>query len=66
MSSVPQVIVGAVGRAMQLIGNHAHFRAIQAYVIVHVTVSGFASCNYLAVISTIILKLHSNVCDYLY
>ena len=27
---------------------------------------GFASCNYLTVTGTIILKLHSNVCDYLY
>ena len=29
MSSVPQVRVGVVGRAMQLVGNHTHFRAIQ-------------------------------------
>ena len=28
MSSVPQVRVGVVGWAMQLIGNHTHFRAI--------------------------------------
>ena len=26
----------------------------------------FASCNYLTVTGTIILELHSNVCDYLY
>ena len=29
MSSVPQVNVGIIGRAMQLIGNHTHFRAIR-------------------------------------
>ena len=28
-SGVPQVRVGDVGRAMRLIGNHMHFRAIQ-------------------------------------
>ena len=28
-SGVPQVRVGVVGRAMRLIGNHTHFRAIQ-------------------------------------
>ena len=28
-SGVPQVRVGIVGRAMRLIGNHTHFRAIQ-------------------------------------
>ena len=29
MSSAPQVRVGVVGQAMQLIGNHTHFPAIQ-------------------------------------
>ena len=29
MGGVPQVRVGVVGRAMRLIGNHTHFRAIQ-------------------------------------
>ena len=29
MSGVPQVSVGVVGRPMQLIGNHTHFRAIR-------------------------------------
>ena len=29
IGSVPQVRVGIVGRAMQLVGNHTHFRAIQ-------------------------------------
>ena len=29
MSSVPQVREGVVGRAMLLVGNHTHFRAIQ-------------------------------------
>ena len=28
-SGVPQVRVGVVGRAMRLIGNHTHFRAIK-------------------------------------
>ena len=28
-SGMPQVRVGVVGRAMRLIGNHTHFRAIQ-------------------------------------
>ena len=28
MSGVPQVRVGVIGRAMRLIGNHTHFRAI--------------------------------------
>ena len=28
-SGVPQVRVGVVGRAIRLIGNHTHFRAIQ-------------------------------------
>ena len=53
MGGVPQVKVGVVGRAMQLVGNHTYFCA-------------FASCNCLTVTGTIILKLHSNVCDYLY
>ena len=55
MGGMPQVRVGVVGRAMQLVGNHTHFCAIS-----------FASCNYLTVTGTIILELHSNVCDYLY
>ena len=29
MSGVPQVRVGVVGRTMQLVGNHIHFRAIR-------------------------------------
>ena len=29
ISGVPQVRVGVVGRAMQLVGNHTHFHAIQ-------------------------------------
>ena len=29
MSGVPQVRVGVAGRAMQLVGNHMHFHAIQ-------------------------------------
>ena len=29
MSGVPQVRVGIVSRAIQLIGNHMHFHAIQ-------------------------------------
>ena len=29
MSSVPQVRVGIVGRAMRLVSNHTHFHAIQ-------------------------------------
>ena len=37
MGDVTQVRVGVVGHAMQLIGNHTHFRAIQE-LIVHVTV----------------------------
>ena len=67
-SGVPQVRVGVVGRAMQLIGNHMHFRAIQEYNCTHNSqiALGFASCNYLTVTGKIILKLHSNVCDYLY
>ena len=28
-SDIPQVRVGIIGRAMRLIGNHMHFRAIQ-------------------------------------
>ena len=28
ISGVPQVRVGVVGRAMQLIGNHTHFHTI--------------------------------------
>ena len=34
MSGVPQVGVGVVGQAMQLVGNHTHFHVIG----VHVTV----------------------------
>ena len=30
-SGVPQVRVGVVGHAIQLVGNHMHFRAIQEY-----------------------------------
>ena len=33
MDGMPQVRVGVVGRAMQLVGNHMHLR-----IIVHVTV----------------------------
>ena len=29
MSSVPQVRVGVVGQAMQLVSNHTHFHAIR-------------------------------------
>ena len=29
MSGVPQVRVGVIGCAMQLVGNHIHFHAIQ-------------------------------------
>ena len=29
MIGMPQVRVGVVGHAMQLMGNHTHFRAIQ-------------------------------------
>ena len=50
MSNVPQVRVGVVGRAMQLIGNHTQIAL------------GFPLCNYLTVTGTIILELHSNVC----
>ena len=35
------------------------------YVMVKIPL-GFASCNFLTVTGTIILELHSNVCDYLY
>ena len=55
---MPQVRVGIVGRAMRLVGNHTHFHVIQESL-------GFALCIYLTVTGTIILKLHSNVCDYL-
>ena len=37
--------------------------------IVHITVYialSFSLCNYFTVTGTIILELHSNVCDYLY
>ena len=37
MRGTAQVRVGIVGRAMQLVGNHTHFRAISR-IIVHVTV----------------------------
>ena len=62
---VPQVRVGIVGPAMQLVDNHTHFCAI----LIHVTVKialGFTLCNYLTVTGTIILELRSNVCDCLY
>ena len=36
MSGVLQVIVGVVGHAVRLVGNHTHFCAIK--IIVHVTV----------------------------
>ena len=31
MIGVPHIRVGVVGRAMQLVGNHMHFCAIQEY-----------------------------------
>ena len=61
---VPQVRMGVVGCAMRLVGNHTHFRVIQVHVTVKITL-GFASCNFLTVTGTIILELHSNVCDQL-
>ena len=63
MSGVPQVRVGVVGRTMR-----SHTFSCNSRIIVHVTIKialGFASCNYLTVTGTIILELHSNVCDYL-
>ena len=66
MSSVPQVRVGVIGHAMWLIGNHTHVCAIQVHKYNNQITLGFASCNYLTVTSTIILKLHSIVCNYLY
>ena len=67
MISMPQVRVGVVGHAMQLVGNRAFL--CNLIIILHVTVKivlGFASCNYLTVTATVILELHSNMCDYLY
>ena len=69
MSSMPQDRLGVIGRAMRLVGNHMHFvqfknnckRNSQ-----NCTQLRFTSCNFLTVIGTIILELHSNVCDYLY
>ena len=55
---MPQVRVGIVGRAMRLVGNHMHFHVIQESL-------DFALYNYLTVTGTIIVELHSNVCDYL-
>ena len=54
-----QVRVGIVGCAMGLVGNHGVHAAVKIAL-------SFASCNYLIVTGTIILELHSNVCDYLY
>ena len=62
MSDMPQVIVGVIGHAMQLIGDHTHFCAIQEYCTCNRQIAlGFASCNYLSVTGTINLKLDSNV-----
>ena len=69
MIGMPQVRLGVVSHAMQLVGNHTHFRTIQEYLYIYVTVKialSFASCNFLTVTGRIILKLHSNMCDYLY
>ena len=56
-------------RSCCAISRQSHASSCNSRIIVHVTVKtalGFASCNYLTVTGTIILKLHSNVCDYLY
>ena len=53
---------------VRLIGNRTHFLT-NLGIIVHVTFKialGYASCNYATVTSTIIPKLYSNACDYLY
>ena len=60
MSGVPQVRVGIVDLAMQ---SHAFlwFKnncTRNSQIALH-----FASCNFLTVTGTIILELHSNVCD---
>ena len=34
MNGMPQVRMGVVGYAMQLVGNHMHFHAIQVHIIV--------------------------------
>ena len=64
MCGVPQVRVSIVGRAMQLVGNHTQFKN-NCTSNSQITL-GFTSCNYFTVTGTIILELHSNVCDYLY
>ena len=64
MSGVAQVRVGVVGCAMQLVRIFVQFKnncTRNSQIAL-----GFASCNYLTVTGTIILELHSNVCDYLY
>ena len=67
MSSMPQVRVGIVDCAMRLVGNHTHFHAFKNNCTYNNQIAlSFASCNYLTVTGTIILELHSNVCDYLY
>ena len=67
MSGVPQVRVGVVGCAMQLVGNHIIFVQFKNNCTRNSQIAlGFTSCNYLIVTGTIILELHSNVCDYLY
>ena len=66
MSGVPQVRVGVVGCAMRLIGMQSHAFLCNSSTCNSQIALGFASCNYLTVTGTIILELHSNVCDYLY
>ena len=53
---------------VRLIGNRTHFRTIkeQLYAYQSKIALGFASFNYATVTSTIIPKLYSNACDYLY
>ena len=58
MGGVPQVRVGVVGRAMQLVGNHTHFRAIQE-IIVHVTVK-LHSASPRAITLLLLVQLFSN------
>ena len=51
-----------------MISRQSHTFLCNSRIIVHITVKialSFASCNFLTVTGTIILELHSNVCDYL-
>ena len=61
-SSASWVRVGIVGLAMQLVGNHTHFCAIQLQECTHNSTLLVSDCYIVTCTILIIPEFHSNVC----